>query len=91
MNKVMTFEEWFEHNQYLFSCPYDVHIGRTVWMEARAYPDDVKEQLYELQAVAKDLYFMLGTVCHDYQIDIPEDVKSDVRKTLERYRKYRGY
>ena len=90
-HKVMTFEEWSKHNKHLFSCSNDVYIAKTTWMEARAYPDDVEEKIYELTAIAADLYFMLGTVCHDYQIDIAEDEKSNVRKALERYRKYRGY
>lgn len=87
----MTFEEWKKHNEYLFTCPYDVHIGRTVWTEARAYPDDVAPKMSDLKDVAYDLYLMLGTVCHGCQVELPEEVKSDVKKTLERYRRYRGY
>ena len=87
----MTFEEWKKHNEYLFTCPHDVHIARTVWMEARAYPDDRAEKMNDLKMVAYNLYFMLGTVCHDYQVELSDEDKSDVKKVLERYREYRGY
>lgn len=87
----MTFEEWSKHNKHLFTCSHDVYIGKTVWMEARAYPEDVTEKLNDLRSVAANLYFMLGTVCHDYQIELSEDDTESVKAALEQYRKYRGY
>ena len=87
----MTFEEWSKHNQHLFACSHDVYIGKTVWMEARAYPDDVAEKMNELKMIAANLYFMLGTVCHDYQIELSKADDASVKGALEQYRKYRGY
>jgi hypothetical protein len=87
----MTFEEWKKHNEYLFTCPHDVHIARTVWMEARAYPEDLTEKFTELKIAAANLYFMLGTVCHDYQVELTEGDKADTKKALAQYREYRGY
>lgn len=87
----MTFEEWKKHNEHLFGCSNDVHIARTVWMEARAYPDEVCDKINDLEMIAYNLYFMLGTVCHDYQIELNEGDKSDAKRALERYREFRGY
>lgn len=95
----MTFYEWFEGK--VMSEGYTTKtLAMAAWDTAyeagfdagyEEHFNDSEKLIADINLLAYNLYIALGTVCHNYQVQVSDKDQEMIKKVLKNYREYKGY